>query len=271
MVQELTDDGYRPVKSADRVLAILEVLAASPARRGLSDLGRELEIPVSSLHAILRTMQRRGWLEVDETGTRFGIGVEALRVGSAYARADDIVSRAEPVLDWLSDETGETVHYGRLEGAHVVYLAKRESRHSLRIYSAIGKRIPAHAAALGKAILAGYSDDAVRSVLGTELVGLTARTRTTVGALLTDLAKARKLGYATETEESDEGLGCVAVHIPDRSPPRDAISFAVPTARLKPARIAELAIMLRRGQTMLSERLSLPWPVNPQGFLQDLD
>ena len=271
MVDDAAGDSFRPVKSADRVLTILEVLAASPSRRGLSDLGRELGIPVSSLHAILRTMQRRNWLEVDETGTRFGIGVEALRVGSAYARVDDIVSRAEPVMDWLSDETGETVHYGRLEGAHVVYLAKRESRHSLRIYSAIGKRIPAHAAALGKAILAGHPDDAVRAILGSELVALTKRTRTSIGALLADLTKARKLGYATETEESDEGLGCVAVHVPDRSPPRDAISLAVPTARLKPDRVAELAVVLRRGQTMLSERLSLPWPVTQPGFLQDLD
>lgn len=265
------DDGYRPVKSADRVLTILETLATSASRRGLSDIGRELGIPVSSLHAILRTMQRRGWLEADETGTRFGIGVEALRVGSAYARADDIVSRAEPVLDWLNDETGETVHYGRLEGAHIVYLAKRDARHSLRIYSAIGKRIPAHAAALGKAILAGYPNDAVRSILGGELVALTKRTRTKVDTLLGDLAKTRKLGYATESEESDVGLGCVAVAVPDRTPPRDAISLAVPTARLKPDRIQELAITLRRGQAMLSERLAVPWPVTQAGFLKDLD
>jgi len=270
-VARADDPRLRPVKSADRVLAILEFLASEPGRRGLSEIGRELAIPVSSLHAILRTMERRGWLETDETGTRFGIGVEALRVGSAYARADDVLARAEPVLDWLSEQTGETVHYGRIEGAHIVYLAKRESHHSLRIYSAIGRRIPAHAAALGKAILAGYRDAEIRSILGTSLPALTRRTRTTVDALLRDVAKARRLGYATETEESDEGLGCVAVAVPDRSPPRDAISLAVPTARLNSARVQELAVMLRRSQTMLSERLALPWPVTEAGFLRDLE
>jgi DNA-binding IclR family transcriptional regulator len=267
----MTNEPFRPVKSADRVLTILETLATSPSRRGLSDIGRELGIPVSSLHAILRTMQHRGWLETDETGTRFGIGVEALRVGSAYARADDVLARAEPVLDWLSDETGETVHYGRLEGSHIVYLAKRESHHSLRIYSAIGRRISVHASALGKAILAGHRDEQVRSIVGDAPQALTKRTRTTVEALLRDIAKARRLGYATETEESDEGLGCVAVAVPDRSPPRDAISLAVPTARLKPERVQELATILRRGQTMLSERLALPWPVTEAGFLKDLE
>jgi DNA-binding IclR family transcriptional regulator len=226
---------------------------------------------VSSLHAILRTMQRRGWLESDATGMRFGVGVEALRAGSAYARADDVLHRAEPVLDWLSDQTGETVHYGRLEGAHIVYLAKRESHHSLRIYSAIGRRIPAHAAALGKAILAGHNDDDVRSVLGSSLPALTKRTRTTVDALLRDLAKARRLGYATETEESDEGLGCVAVDVPDRTPPRDAMSVAVPMARLKPARVRELADVLLEGRAMLTERLALPLAISEAGFLRDLD
>lgn len=262
---------FQPVKSADRVLAILESLAGSAGRRSLTDIGRELSIPVSSLHAILRTMERRGWLETDETGTRFGIGVEALRVGSAYPRTDDVLVRAEPVLDWLSEQTGETVHYGRIEGAHIVYLAKRDSRHSLRIYSAIGRRIPAHAAALGKAILAGHRDAEVRAILGDSLPALTRKTRTSATALLRDLARVRKVGYATETEESDQGLGCVAVAVPDRVPPRDAISLAVPTARLNADRTQELATLLRRSQTMLSEKLALPWPITESGFLRDLD
>jgi DNA-binding IclR family transcriptional regulator len=148
-------DGFVPVKSADRVLAILELLAAGQRRYSLSEIGHELDIPLSSLHGILRTMQRRRWLEVDETNTRFGVGPQALLVGSSYPRSDPLVARADPVLDWLSERTGETVHYGRLEGTFIIYLAKRESRYQLRIYTAVGKRIPAHAASLGKAILAG--------------------------------------------------------------------------------------------------------------------
>lgn len=262
---------FRPVKSADRVLAILEWLAAKGESQSLSEISRDLEIPVSSLHAILRTMERRGWLETDPTGIRFGIGVEALRVGSAYARADDALARAEPILDWLSDQTGEAVHYGRLEGAHIVYLAKRESRHPLRIHSSIGRRIPAHAAALGKAILAGHSDTDVSALLGSPLPALTRRTRTSVKSLLRDLARARKLGYATETEESDQGLGCVAVAVPGRMPPRDAISLAVPTARLNATRVRELAALLREAQRGLAQGVTTPRPLSDTGFLRDLD
>lgn len=261
----------RPVKSADRVLAILEWLATKPGGQTLSEISRGLGIPVSSLHAILRTMERRGWLETDVPGTSFRIGVEALRIGSAYARDDDVLARAEPVLDWLSEQTGEAVHYGRLEGAHIVYLSKRESHHSLRIHSSIGRRIPAHAAALGKAILSGYPDAEIRTILGDPLPALTRRTRTSVKGLTADLARARRLGYATETEESDEGLGCVAVTVPDRIPPRDAISLAVPTARLNPTRVRELAALLLRARTNLAGTLAAPRPPADAGFLRNLD
>jgi DNA-binding IclR family transcriptional regulator len=260
------------VKSADRVLAILESLASTPRRPTLSELSRELDIPVSSLHAVLRTMQARMWLEADETGTRFGLGVQALLVGSAYVRADDMVARAEPVLDWLSEQCGETVHYGRLDGAHIVYLAKRESRHQLRIHSAVGRRIPAHAAALGKAILAEYPNDQVRDLLSWPLTALARRTRTDAPALLRDLARARRLGYATETEESDTGLGCIAVAVPGCHPVRDAVSLAVPTARLSRERTTELAELLLTARRLLGERLAVPPPpAGAGGFLRDLD
>lgn len=261
---------FRPVKSADRVLTILETLAASPRRPSLSELARALDIPVSSLHSILRTMQHRMWLEADETGTRFGIGVQALLVGSAYVRTDDVVAHAEPVLDWLSEHSGETVHYGRLDEAHIVYLAKRESRYQLRIYSAVGRRIPAHAAALGKAILAEYPNEQVAAMLPQPLPALTARTRTDLAALYRDLARARRLGYATETEESDTGLGCIAVAVPGHQPVRDAISLAVPTARLNRDRTTELAALLLSARDMLRDRLTLP-PTTGEGFLRDLD
>ncbi|MFI6344249.1 IclR family transcriptional regulator [Streptomyces sp. NPDC050560] len=251
-----SESTFQPVKSADRALAVLERLAATRSRRTLSELSRELNIPISSLHSILRTLQRRMWVEADETGTRFGIGVQALTVGSAYVQTDDVVARAQPVLDWLNEQTGETVHYGRLEGSHIVYLAKRESHYQLRIYSAVGRRIPAHATALGKAILAEYGDDEVRGLLTWPLPTLTSKTRSDAAALLRDLATARRLGYATEKEESDTGLGCLAVAVPDWRRVRDAISLAVPTARLGRERRAELAELLLTARNTLRERMT---------------
>ncbi len=267
----MTNASEPTVKSADRVMQIMELLANRPRRATLSEISQELGIPVSSLHGLLQTMKRRMWLEVDETNTRFGIGIHALLVGSTYTRSDELVARAGPTLDWLNETTGETVHYGRLEDSHIVYLAKRDSKYQLRIYSAVGRRIPANAAGLGKAILAECSDDAVRELLDWPLPRMTRNTLVEPADLLRDLATVRARGYATEIEESDYGLGCVAIAVPGRGRISDAISFAVPTARLDPERVRKLADLLLQAQHTAARHMVFAPEGRPDGYLRNLE
>ncbi|WP_326555257.1 IclR family transcriptional regulator [Micromonospora sp. NBC_01813] len=238
-------DGFQPVKSAGRTLEVLEALAAAPERQSLGDLARLLEIPKSSLHGILRTMTQRGWVETDPTGTRFGLGVRALQVGAAYLTADNAVSLLDAVLDGLARQFGETVHLGRLDGPHVVYLAKRESVHPLRLYSAIGRQLPAHATALGKALLAEHPDDTVERVLTWPLRRMTRHTIDDPDALRAALAEIRERGYAVDREENTEGIVCVAMAMPLRRPATDAISLSIPTARVDAAVEARIVEALR--------------------------
>lgn len=250
-------DGFQPVKSADRTLAVLEALARAPGRRGLGELARELAIPKSSLHGILHTMTRRGWVEADPDGGRFGLGVRALQVGAAYVDADDTVSLLHDALDGLAAEFGETVHLGRLDGADVVYLAKRESTHPLRLFSAIGRRLPAHATALGKALLAERTAREVDARLGWPLPALTAHTVTDRAALHAELAGVRERGYAVDHEENTDGIVCFAAAVPLRSPAVDAISLSVPASRVDTATGAAMAAALRRVADRLRSARSL--------------
>ncbi|MER7005458.1 IclR family transcriptional regulator [Dactylosporangium sp. NPDC000555] len=227
-----SSEPFQPVKSASRTLDVLEALAASPHRRSLVDLARALNIPKSSLHGILRTMAKRGWVESDDTGTRFGLGVRALQVGAAYLMTDDTLGLLGGVLDDLSQQFGETVHLGRLDGAHVVYLAKRESVHPLRLYSAIGRQLPAHATALGKVLLADRSDAALDQLLTWPLQALTPHTITSRDALRAELSTVRARGYAVDREENTEGIVCFAMAVPLQTPATDAISLSVPGSRL---------------------------------------
>ncbi|MDG4767529.1 IclR family transcriptional regulator [Solwaraspora sp. WMMD406] len=238
-------EGFQPVKSAGRTLEVLETLAAAGGRRSLGDLSRELRIPKSSLHGILRTMTQRGWVETDDTGTRFGLGVRALQVGAAYLAADDAVGLLDGVLDELARQFGETVHLGRLDGPHVVYMAKRESVHPLRLYSAIGRQLPAHATALGKALLAEYPDDTVDRLLTWPLPRLTRRTVVEPDDLHAQLAEIRIRGYAVDREENTEGIVCLAMAMPLRSPATDAISLSIPSGRIDPAGEARIVAGLR--------------------------
>ncbi|MBQ1023603.1 IclR family transcriptional regulator [Micromonospora sp. C95] len=236
---------FQPVKSAGRTLDLLELLAERPQPWALADLARALGIPKSSLHGLLRTLVGRGWVQTDESGNRFRLGLRALRVGAAYLDGDDQVGLLSGVLDELSRRFGEAVHLGRLDGDQVVYLAKRESVHRLRLYSAIGRRLPAHATALGKALLAEHPDTDVDRMLTWPLARLTQHTVTDPEALYTALAAVRTTGHAVDREENAEGIRCVAMAVPLASPAVDAVSVSVPASRLQPELEAAIVAALR--------------------------
>jgi DNA-binding IclR family transcriptional regulator len=236
------DGDFQPVKSAVRVLEVLRELAAS-GPHSLRDLADQLGVPKSSMHALLRTMQHCGWLELDATGKRYGLGVHSLLVGSAYVDRDDVVARTAPILDTLAEQTGETVHLGRLEGHHVVYMAKRESIHPLRMFSAVGRRLPAYSTALGKCLLATLSDDEILSRLPPKLEAVTPKTITDPEQLIKDIRRARTRGYAIDDEETTVGLRCFGIALP-HTPTKDAISISVPVFRLDDERQDEFVRLL---------------------------
>ena len=223
------------VKSADRTVELLELLSRTGEPLTLSEIQRELSYPKSSLFVLLRTLVARGWVETDRRGTGYSIGVRALLVGTSYLDRDPVIRAATRVLEELRSEVNETVHLARLDGADVVYLASRESAHQLRLTSRVGRRLPAHATSLGKALLAERTDAQVDALLPEELVALTPRTLTSRQDLFADLAETRERGYAVERGENTAGLGCFAVALDSKSPATDAISCSVPSVRLDDA------------------------------------
>ena len=236
------------MKSADRTLDVLEALADAPEQRSLGELAKALSIPKSSLHGILRTLVQRGWVRADDSGS-FTLGLRSLRVGAAYVDRDDTVTRAQPVLDAISDELGEAVHLGRLDGSDVVYLAKRDSIHPLRLYSAIGRRLPAHATALGKAMLATFPPSQVDAMLPASLVRAHAAAPSPTGTTLrAELDRVRRDGYAVDNEENSEGIRCFAVALTPTTagPATDAISVSIPTFRLTDE-VQDRTVALLRG------------------------
>ncbi|MEW2549103.1 IclR family transcriptional regulator [Streptomyces sp. NPDC047002] len=233
--------GPEEVKSAARALQVLELLGAEGARLSLAEMASSLSVPKSSLHAILRTMQAHRWVDLDASGTRYSLGLKALLTGTAYLEGDDVTGLAGPVLDALAEETGESVHLGRLDGTDVVYLAKRESRHALRMHSAVGRRLPAHACALGKAMLSQYEAAEVRMRLDWPLERLTPDTVTDPEALLGQLAEARLRGWAMDDGENSVDIRCVAVALGAGHGADDAISCSAPRTRMDDARAREIA------------------------------
>jgi DNA-binding IclR family transcriptional regulator len=177
-------------------------------------------------------MLARGWLVTDPTGTIYSLGIRTLLLGSNYLEGDRVVAATEAILDELAASTGETVHLGRLEGSDVVYLAKRESIHPLRMFSAVGRRLPAYATALGRAILAERSDEDIKRLLPRTITAITPYTVTSRRDLIRAIQLVRDTEYASEVQESCPGVSCFAVSLPLATPAKEAISVSVPLTRL---------------------------------------
>jgi DNA-binding IclR family transcriptional regulator len=248
-------NGAGPVKSALRTVELLEFFAGHRGVHSLAELQHSLGYPKSSLYMLLRTLTDLGWVETDSTGTLYGIGLRALLVGTSYIDGDHIVAAARDTLDWLAEATTETVHLARLDGTDVVYLATRESQHYLRPMSRVGRRLPAHATSLGKALLAERTDAEVAELLGAELGALTPHTITDHARLTEELAETRQRGYAVDHEENVLGVRCFGAALRYQRPARDAISCSVPMARLAPGREEQIADALLAARDRLERTL----------------
>ncbi|WP_405885293.1 IclR family transcriptional regulator [Streptomyces sp. NBC_01136] len=237
--------GVRGVKSAARTVALLELLAGRgdrPAR--LDELAAELGVPRSSMYQLLQTLVDCGWVRTDTTGSLYGIGIRALLTGTSYLDGDQHVRVVRPYLDEASDALGETIHLARLDGPNVVYLATRESHEYARTLSRVGRRIPAHAGALGKALLAERPDSEL-PLPAEPLTALTENTHTGRAGLLADLAEVRERGYSTDREETVPGIAGFGFALRYDTPAVDAISCSVPVARLTEEHGARIVSVMR--------------------------
>ncbi|MBA8826274.1 IclR family KDG regulon transcriptional repressor [Saccharopolyspora lacisalsi] len=226
--------GHGVVKSADRALAVLELL--SGGRHRLVDIAEQLSLPLSSVHGLLATLVHRGFAEFDQGDRTYSLGLKAWTVGQGYEGHHDVVGLALPLMKQLAAETEETVQLSRLEGIDNVYIAIAESPQPMKLVSAVGMRLPAYAIGLGKALLAGLSaEEAERRLSDVELRRFTPYTVRELPALLAELREIRERGYATDDEEYIIGCRCVAIPVHDHSGVVvAAMSVSAPTPRCGP-------------------------------------
>ncbi|MEE2037440.1 IclR family transcriptional regulator [Nocardiopsis sp. CT-R113] len=242
--------GVRPVKSAERAIALLEYLSAADTPRSLRDITSDLGFPRASAYALLMTLVHSGWVDPDVTGSRYRLGIRALRVGASYVEHDDVVRRAQRVMDEISQEWGETVHLARLDAHEIVYLATCISRHSLAVVSRPGRRLPCWATGLGKALLAERPWEETEALMPETVPARTPHTITDRARMRAELERVRERGYAIDEQESTVGLRCFAVALDfgGGGPPKEALSFSVPIVRLDPERERDIVRALLKAR-----------------------
>ncbi|MEN7527349.1 MULTISPECIES: IclR family transcriptional regulator [unclassified Cupriavidus] len=223
------------VKTALRVIEIIETFARERRALSLSELARLLAVPASSCHALIRTLTSLGYLY--ETARRQGYYPTGrlLAMAQQIARHDPVLDRVHDTMAELRDATGETVVIGKLhEGAAVVYLDVLESPHAIRYIATAGERRELYANSIGKALL-GAMEDAERGAVLAQVAfqPFTARTLTTPAMVEADLQAARTRGAYVNLSESMPDVGALAwpVRLSGES---YAISIAGPVYRIEP-------------------------------------
>jgi IclR family transcriptional regulator, acetate operon repressor len=246
----------RQAVGAHRVLLALERLAEHPRGVTLDDLARELGAPKSSIHRALGVLQRVGFAEQDRPGGRYRLGLELVRLALRYYEEADEPALVAPALTALASRFGETAHYGRLDDAEIVYVAKvTPPSVDVRMTSAIGGRNPAHCTGVGKALLAYALPDrpAVERYVAQHgpLVARTVHTITAAEALHDELEQVRAQGFAVDREESELGINCIAFPAFLGSPgsPAGAVSVA---AILRRTPLAELVAAVPEMRELLA-------------------
>ncbi|MFJ4004468.1 IclR family transcriptional regulator [Streptomyces sp. NPDC090023] len=249
----------RLVPAVTRAFDILELFLDGDGTLSAPDIVRRLDLPRTTVHELVSTLAARSYLvPVPGQPGRYRLGVRPYQLGSRYAEQLDLAAEGREVARGVAETCDETVHVALLEDTDVIYIAKVDSTHAVRMVSAAGRRLPAHCTAVGKMLLASLPapELAARVPDGAELAAMTPDSLTDPGELRDALADIRRRGVAVERRESNPDVSCVAAPVRDRTGRVvAALSISVPTVRWSEERRAELEALAIRGAAELSARL----------------
>ena len=238
------NDG-RSVKSAFRVLELLDLLTREKRALSFSELQQALAYPKASLHGLLRTMASARWIAFDSASKKYVLGVRVWEAGIAYTKMLPLEVLARPIMERVRNVTSETVQLAVLEGFEALYVAKVDGKHLLRLDSSVGLRLQAHATGVGKVLLSAIPDERLSAWLGDRpLEQYTPHTITDPSELMKEIARVREAGFASDREERTLGAACVAVGVRNHLGALvAAMSVSAPAVRFKRK---EQAIALER-------------------------
>ncbi len=218
------------VQSVERAFQILEGVAAAGGLASLSQLAQDLELPMPTIHRIMRTLVQLGYVR-QEASRHYSLGPRLIRLGEVTSTT--LGRWARPQMTPLAQKLGESVNLAILDNDEVLYVGQvLAAQNSMRMFTEVGRRVPAHATAVGKAMLADLPESEVRGILHRR--GMVACTKTTITdpeEFIRVLDEVRERGYATDEGEQEIGVRCVAVRIPG-APLSMGLSVSGPASRM---------------------------------------
>ena len=245
------------VPSIDRALTVLELLAQSREGFSLSEISRKLTLPKSSVHLLIGTLEKRGYLQRNALNGKYCFGLKLVSLSRTALENLDLREEAKPALQALMRRTGLTVHMAVLERNEAVIIEKIECPGLLRLATWIGRRLDVNCTGVGKALIAFLSDEEFDQQFRTK--GLARHNENTIvstSKLKRELERVRVLGYALDDEEDEIGFRCIGAPIFNYTKKVvAAISVAGTTNQIPDDGVPQLAVIVKHAAAGISTQL----------------
>ncbi len=205
------------VQSLARGCSVLAAVCQSETQLSLSELAKQSDLSIGAIQRLTYTLENIGLLERDPRTKRFRTGPRMISLALAIARNLELTKVAHPFMQALSDEIGEVVGLGALEGDSIILvdiIHTQQPRQLLNINRNIGAEIPPHATATGKAILAFLPDSRVEEILSSRgLPKFTTNTINSIKSFQKELEQVRSQGFSTAFDENVYGLTTIGAPV----------------------------------------------------------
>jgi DNA-binding IclR family transcriptional regulator len=224
-----------PIQVIDRMMKLLDVLAEHPEPLGLKQIAQYTGLHPSTVHRILAAMAGGRLVDRMDPGS-YRLGMRLLELGNLVRSRISVRELALPVMRELHAHTGETVNLSVRHDDEIVYVERTSSgRSAMRVVHVIGARAPLHVTAAGKLFLLEDGFSRLREYARrTGLAAHTKNTITSVPLLERELERIQRQGWATDNEEVEIGVRCVAAGVRDDAGHLIAgLSLSTPADRMK--------------------------------------
>ncbi len=217
-------------RTTSRVLDILELLYENVDGLTFTEICTLMEMPKSSLHPLLTTLQNRNYIHLGKENNKYSIGQQLFVLGTGYKT--NLTELIQTEMDTLSKSVGENVYLGVLSGSEVIYLLKSQfTKSNVQTLSKVGKRLKAYSTGFGKALLSQFTEQELKEIYKDGLQKLTDNTITDIDVLYKQCQEIKKSGFSYEKEESTLEIQCVGTVIKHAENYLAGMSVVVPVYR----------------------------------------